>query len=330
MVGTYDLDAFDHLAEATLEGRIDHPPSVPRLTEGDVTMTLLVVGGTSRVGRVLVPLALRSRPVRVTTRDVGSPIARDLAAAGAEVVAADLRDRASLTRATRGVTAVVASAHGFPGVGDNDVESVDRSGHRNLIGAVRSAGASRFVYISAVGAAPDHPIDLFRAKYEIEQALASSDLEWTVLRATAFMESWAAMVGDPIRSGRRATVFGRGENPINLVAAGDVARLAVRLLDDMTSIREIVELGGPENLSMNEVVHRFGVATGTTPKVRHVSPAMMAVMRATAGRFNRPLARRITAGLVMDTVPLTFDAAPTLARWPMPVTALDDVIRASA
>jgi uncharacterized protein YbjT (DUF2867 family) len=268
--------------------------------------------------------------VRVTTRDVGSPIARDLAAAGAEVVAADLRDRASLTRATRGVTAVVASAHGFPGVGDNDVESVDRSGHRNLIGAVRSACASRFIYISAVGAAPDHPIDLFRAKYEIEQALASSDLEWTVLRATAFMESWAAMVGDPIRSGRRATVFGRGENPINLVAAGDVARLAVRLLDDMTSIREIVELGGPENLSMNEVVHRFGVATGTTPKVRHVSPAMMAVMRATAGRFNRPLARRITAGLVMDTVPLTFDAAPTLARWPMPVTALDDVIRASA
>ena len=291
---------------------------------------LLVVGGTSKVGHVLVPLALRRGPVRVATRTPDSPTARLLAAAGAEVVEADLRDRASLTRAVKGATEVVASAHGFPGTPGNDVETVDRAGHRNLIGAARSAGANRFLYISAVGASPDHPVDLFRAKYEIEQALVNSDLEWTVLRATAFMEFWAALVGDPIRSTGKATVFGKGENPINFVSARDVARLALTMLDDPSTIRDVVELGGPENLSMNEVAHRIGVLVGKRPKVRHVPVGAMKLAKATAGRFSKPTGRLIAAGIEMDTQPMAFDPAATLERWPMTLTSLDDVVRNSA
>jgi len=289
-------------------------------------MTLLVVGGTSKVGRVLVPAALATRQVRITTRDPQSAIARQLAGAGAEVVQADLRDRASLTRALAGVTEVVAAAHGFPGNGDNDVESVDRAGHRNLIGAARTAGALRFVYISAVGAAPDHPVDLFRTKYEIEQALVNSDLEWTSVRATAFMEFWAAFVGQPVLDTGKTTVYGKGRNPINFVSAGDVARLALTLLDDPMSIREVVELGGPENLSMDEVVDRFALAAGRPPKVRHVPLRIMKMLRAAAGRVNPPLGRQVSAAIVMDTTPMTFDPAETLARWPMTLTSLDDII----
>jgi uncharacterized protein YbjT (DUF2867 family) len=66
--------------------------------------------------------------------------------------------------------------------------NVDDRGHRNLIAAARAAGVQRFVYVSAHGAAPDHPVDFFRTKHAIEEALAASGLDAVSMRPTAFME----------------------------------------------------------------------------------------------------------------------------------------------
>lgn len=289
-------------------------------------MTMLIVGGTSRVGQVLVPAALATSAVRVATRDPQSATARKLVDAGAQIVTADLRDAASLQSACAGVETVVASAHGFPGTKGNDVQSVDLAGHRSLIKAAVASGVKRFVYISARGAGPDVPVDLFRAKWAIEQDLAASSLAWTVLRASPFMEFWAALVGRPILDRGRTTVFGRGTNPINFVSAGDVARLAVRLADDPGAVNQIVEIGGPENFTMLEVIARFERAAGRKARVRHVPLAVMRVMHNTVGRVIKPLGRQIGAGILMDTAPMTFDPAPTLMRWPMDLTTLDMVI----
>lgn len=285
---------------------------------------LLIIGGTSKVGTALVPMAVDSRRVSVATRTPESPAARSLAGMGAEIVHADLRDRASLDRALNGVTQVVASAHGFRGTKGNGVQSVDDAGHRALIDAAQRTGVGRFVYISAVGAGPHVPVDLYRAKWAIEQALVASKLRWTSVRATPFMESWAALVGRPVLTRGRTTVFGRGDNPINFVSAGDVAVLTHRLLDDPSAVGEIIEIGGPENLSMNEVVERF--AAGRPPKVTHVPRWAMKMIAATVGRLDRPLGRQFAAGLLMDTAPMAFDPAPVLARWPIDLTPLASVI----
>lgn len=289
-------------------------------------MTLLVVGGTSRVGQVLVSAALVTRTVRVATRDPQSATARAFSNAGAQIISADLRSAASLRAACAGVDTVVASAHGFPGTRGNDVQSVDLAGHRSLIKAAVASGVKRFIYISALGAGPDVPVDLFRAKWAIEQDLAGSGLAWTALRASAFMEFWAALVGRPILDHGRTTIFGRGTNPINFVSAGDVAHLALRLADDPAGVDQIVEIGGPENLTMLEVVARFEHAAGRKARVRHVPLPVMRAMRSTLGHVIKPLGRVIDAGILMDTATLTFDPAPTLMRWPMRLTVLDEVI----
>ncbi len=62
------------------------------------------------------------------------------------------------------------------GRGRNRSEAVDDVGHRSLIDVARDAGVTRFVYTSALGAAPNQPIDFFRTKWAIEQHLASSGL----------------------------------------------------------------------------------------------------------------------------------------------------------
>ena len=289
-------------------------------------MTLLVVGGTSRVGQVLVPAALATMVVRVATRDPQSPTARKFRDAGAQIVAADLRNEASLRSACAGMETVMASAHGFPGAKGNDVQSVDLAGHRSLIKAAVACGVKRFIYISALGLGPDVPVDLFRAKWAIEHDLAVSGLAWTALRASAFMEFWAALVGQPILDHGRTTIFGRGINPINFVSAADVGRLALRLADDPGAVNQIVEIGGPENLTMLEVVARFERAAGRRARVRHVPLPVMRAMRGTVGHVIKPLGRLLSAGIRMDTAPMAFDPAPTLLRWPMKLTTLDEVI----
>ena len=49
----------------------------------------------------------------------------------------------------------------------------------------------RFVYISALGASPDHPSECWRAKARAEQHLKASGLDYVILRPRAFMDLYA-------------------------------------------------------------------------------------------------------------------------------------------
>ena len=61
-------------------------------------------------------------------------------------------------------------------------------------------------------------------KYSAEQELKASGLSWTIIRPTAYMETWAKLIGEPLVKTGRTRIFGRGENPINFVSAYDVAQ----------------------------------------------------------------------------------------------------------
>jgi uncharacterized protein YbjT (DUF2867 family) len=124
-------------------------------------MRVLIVGATGVLGGETARcLSADGHDVRGMTR---SPVrARLLAAGGVEAVVGDLTDPASLARACMGMDAVIAAAHGALGRGRYRSEAVDDAGHRALVDAAGAARVARFVYTSAAGAAPDHPVDFFR------------------------------------------------------------------------------------------------------------------------------------------------------------------------
>ena len=99
--------------------------------------------------------------------------------------------------------------------------------------------------MSVVGAAADHPMELFRAKFAAEEHLRASGAPWTIVRATAFVELWAEIMAKPI-------VFGRGDNPINFVSVNDVAAVVERAVIDPTLRGKVLEVGGPQNVTFNE------------------------------------------------------------------------------
>jgi uncharacterized protein YbjT (DUF2867 family) len=275
---------------------------------------IVVAGGTGTLGARLVPrLAGQGLAVRVLTRDPAR--AQHLAGPGIEVACGDVRDPASIAAALRGAGSVISAVHGFAGPGGVSPATVDREGNAHLIDAAASTGAA-FVLVSVVGAAPDHPIGLFRAKHAAEQAVSASGIPWTIVRATAFMETWGNIMAQPLQASGKILVFGRGDNPVNFVSATDVAALVSHAVTTPGLRGQVLELGGPGNLTFNQVAALLQETTRGPAAVRHIPrPALHAMAMATA-KVKPALARQARAALAMDTIDMTFDPSPTRRAFP--------------
>lgn len=286
----------------------------------------LIVGASGRLGGAVARrLLAEGQSVRAMSRSPEK--LAELTKLRAEVVAGDLRDPGSLARACQGVDAILYAAHAFDSKGANTSRAVDEAGNQALIAAARAAGVAHFVLTSITGARADHPVDLWRYKYEAEQRLKASGLSYTVLRPTAFMELWMTIIAGPVAEGKPAVIFGRGVNPINFVSVEDVASFALIALQDPAARGETIDVGGPENLTMAQVAETVGRVTGKPVTMRHVPLPMMRLMGTLAGPFNEGFARQSRAGVMMDAQDMTFDPSETLKRFPLKLTRLEEVAR---
>jgi NADH dehydrogenase len=288
---------------------------------------ILVAGGTGNLGQHVVQLLrAQGEAVRILTRDTAQ--AKHLWNDDVEIVAGDVLDLSAVTKAVAGVQTVISAIHGFSGRGIYNPHTVDQQGNNHLIQAAGAAGVEHFILISIQGAASDHPLELFRMKYVAEQEVRANTLPWTIIRPTAFMETWAKLVGEPLVMSGATRIFGRGQNPINFVSVYDVARFAVLAVVDPTMRGTIIEVGGPENLTMQQFVRTFETVTGKSGKKHSVPLLMMRLMATLMRPLNPMLARQIEAGVVMDTRDMSFDSSDTFRRYPaITPTRLAEVVQ---
>ena len=285
---------------------------------------ILVAGGTGRLGSIVVRDAVASgRAVRVLTRSTSG--AQHLGP-GVEVITGDVRDADAVRRAVDGCDLVVSAVHGFTGSRANSPTSVDRDGNANLIGAARAYGADT-ILMSGVGAAPDSPIELFRMKWAAEQHALHHGGPTTVIRATAFAELWIDLLRHTAARSGRPMVFGHGVNPINFVSVIDVAALVALAVDDHTTRGEILEIGGPANVTILELAGMVQTADGRDARPRHLPPLILRLARATIGQLRPQIARQTGMALALDHDDCTFDTTAIHQRFPtLPTTAITDLL----
>ena len=293
----------------------------------DTRPLILVAGGTGTLGTLTTRLLLETgHRVRVMTRTRSK--ADDLKKRGALIVKGDLLDPESLEFALRGVTTVISATHSILGKGDESSERVDDEGQRSFIDAAKQAGVSHFIYTSVYAAALDHPIDFWQTKARIERYLRASGMAFTIVRPTAFMEMHAyELIGKFVESGKRVMMFGSGTNPRNFVSARDVAKIVVAAVDDTRMRGEVIEVGGPENLSVNQVAEIFGSVSGKKAKVTHLPIAVARGVAAAAQKVHPGVSRVIKSAIVSECTDQTFDSAGLVAKYPVELTSLEDWAR---
>lgn len=290
----------------------------------DDAAPVLVAGGTGRLGTIVVErLVGRGRHVRVLTRD---PRRAAHLPATVEVIQGDVRREGDLERAIGGVGVVVSAVHGFAGPGKVSPDSIDRLGNANLIATAERAG-SDVILLSVVGASAEHSMELFRAKHAAEQRLISSTVPWTIVGATAFLELWATIMGDSLRKSGKALIFGRGRNPINFVAVDDVAAYVDLAVGDPALRGHRIDVGGPENVTFDDLARRVARALGQPAQDRHIPRPVLRAIATLARPVSAVASRQTSAALVMDTTDMTFDDSELRRLFPdQPRTPIDEAL----
>jgi len=221
-----------------------------------------VIGGSGFIGRYVVEkLAATGCRIRVATRRPARALfLKPLGDVGQiEPVAVNIRDRASLEAAIIGASAVVNLVGILFESGAQRFAAVQAAGAGMVAEVARSAGATRLVHISAIGADPASPAAYARSKAEGETRVRAAFPAATILRPSIvfgpednFLNRFAGMAAlSPV-----LPVVGGGTR-FQPVYVGDVARAVVAALQQPAASGGLYELGGPHVYAFRDLLKRM-------------------------------------------------------------------------
>jgi uncharacterized protein YbjT (DUF2867 family) len=196
-------------------------------------------------------------------------------------VGADVTQPSTLPAAIQGVDTVVQAAQ-FPNAPIENPSrgwtymKVDRDGTMNLLAAIALVfraqtagpgmtrfpdGAPRFLYVSGVTVSEDAEATWDRAKWQAEQAIRGSGLDWTIVRNSPSVGprdvSFNRIVGfsDFLPF---VPIFGGGNEKMSPVYVEDVGRLFARLVQEPEAARDTtLPFGGPDVVTMNQLIKLY-------------------------------------------------------------------------
>ncbi len=231
-------------------------------------LSLCILGGTGFLGTRLVARLIKDgHAVTVLSRD------RELhkhllVLPGLTLENCDVYSEPQLSEHFRGKDAVInlvgiLNERGFGGGGF-------RRAHTELtrcvLEAMRSAGVSRLLQVSALRAAVDAPSYYLKSKGAAEKLIRErTGLDWTILQPSVMFGP-----GDTFLNrfaGLLATVpfvfpLARPDARFQPVFVDDVVDATLRCLQGGASIRESYELGGPQIYTLREIVSLVANTTG--------------------------------------------------------------------
>ena len=290
---------------------------------------ILVTGGTGFVGpKIVHALRAAGRPVRALVRDPSR--AGKLAGWGAELAQGDVTDPASLREAVRGcdrVVHLVAIIQGRP----EQFERVMTQGTRNLVAAAQEEGVGRFVLMSALGTTEQSKdtVPYYRSKWAMEQAVKGSSLEHVIFRPSFVFGLDGGVLPLFIRQVKYSPVtpiMGAGLQRSQPIWVDDVAAYFEKSIDLPAAANRTFELGGPDQVTWNELYERIKRVLGKRRVTLHLPFGLAergaaVVERLPGAPVTRDQIKMLQGG---DNVISNSDAVDTFG---LPLVALDEQIR---
>lgn len=215
---------------------------------------ILVTGGTGFVGSHIVKrLALDKIETRCLVRK-GSNSKR-LEDLGTELAYGDLTDKESLKKALQGVETVIHLIGIIVERKGATFEIIHTQGTRALVEACKDVGVKRFIYVSALGARENARSRYHITKWEAEQAVITSGMDYVIFRPSIMIGEggeFITMLSGIIKKAPVIPVIG-AKSKLQPIYVENTADCILRALADPKIANRIFEIGGPEQITYREL-----------------------------------------------------------------------------
>jgi len=134
-----------------------------------------------------------------------------------------------------------------------------------MLEGAKQNGISRYLQMSALGSRPDAVSGYHRSKYQAEELVAASGLDYTIFRPSLIFgpkDAFVNMIAGFIKSYSVVPVIGDGKYRLQPIAADDVARCFAIALEKSNTSGEVYTICGPDRLSYLEIVDAVSQALG--------------------------------------------------------------------
>jgi uncharacterized protein YbjT (DUF2867 family) len=224
---------------------------------------ILYVGATGLLGSTAVAeLRKRGKQVRCFVRE--SSDTTRLEKTGVEIVRGSLRDTKALAAALQGVEAVMSSFatniikdRRAAALWENDYE-----GNLSLIKCSRQAGVKKFIFVSYWGLAKFGNFEHGKIKKLVEDLLAVSGMDYTVLRVTTLATDMSLLLGRRLLKKGSAPLFMKPHEKIRPILLEDLAWCMADALDNPKAARRVIEVAGKEEYDFISFQELFRKAIG--------------------------------------------------------------------
>jgi NADH dehydrogenase len=204
-------------------------------------------------------------------------------------------------------------------------ERIDLRGTRNLVDAAKAAGTRLFIGLSGVGAAEHAGYHWLRFKWQEEQHIAASGVPFVVFRPSWIYGPRDVSLNRFLGFARIlpfVPVIGNGKTRINPLFVDDLAAHCVAALQIPEARGQVFEIGGPEVMTMDDVIRTALTVAGRRRFLLHSpKPVMKAVASLAQFAPGRPLTPDAIDFITMDGVA---DTGPLQQAFGLPLTPLTE------
>jgi len=229
-------------------------------------MKILVVGATGDVGSAAAKIAVnKGHKVRALVRNTSNRDKLGEAKDRIEFVEGDMLDNASLERALEGMEGVIIAIRLTEGEQKKGrtYQDVELNGAKNIVEAARKKGLRKIVHITASGVGPQCVSEMYKAKYQSEEAIRTSGIDYTIFQPSGMFKDFAFYhIPTVIKMG----VTNKWPGPIHFhmspLSHIDLAKCMVDALTNPKASNKTLEIGGPDCITSAELLNMIAKEAG--------------------------------------------------------------------
>lgn len=235
-------------------------------------MKIFISGATGFVGGHLTQeLLRRGHELRLLTHR------RRRSTTGVEQIEGDVTRPETLEDAVKGCDAVinlVGIVREFP-FKDVTFKKLHIQATANMLAAAQKAGVRRYLQMSALGTRSGAVSNYHQSKWQAEQLVRSTGLDWTIFRPSLIFgpkDAFINMLASQLRLAPIMPVIGDGRYRLQPIHADDVASCFALALEMPETIGQTYELCGQDCMSYEELIDEIAAALGRTAPFKPHAP----------------------------------------------------------